>query len=96
MCVGGQALCGCECVSHVHTVQAKIIAGLAERRGGDLAVGLEMVQEQFQVSLVRAVWGGGVPNVERGWRQYYLVSTCEYARSRSTRHLSLLRRARST
>jgi len=34
-----------------HTLQAKIIAGLAERRGGDLAVGLEMVQEQFQWAL---------------------------------------------
>ena len=57
MLVVGQ-LCFCECASHAHTVQAKIIAGLAERRGGDLAVGLEMVQEQFQVCLVRAGWGG--------------------------------------
>jgi len=34
-----------------HTLQAKIIGGLAERRSNSIAVGLEMVQEQFQWAL---------------------------------------------
>ena len=35
-----------------HALQAKIISGIAERRGtGNVAVGLEMVQQQFQSAL---------------------------------------------